>query len=285
MVIDQESMLKRLRENEQCRFSFMRHPAQVPHSFLYFPGVKTFHHKDGVMSEVEHPNDAVYGVWNSVRKYLQKVIGKEFGDKERKHWYSYMRVHFSSPDIWRDVYKAIHSEGGESLLQILKSFRSWERGAVNEKVVVCGDWSPNSFSFCHKRNDECVMNGGILFMTANGTDTHKQNTMKARLYHDTRKKFRDYVDAWSMYFPYPKWLREQEHGTRGCFLGCRPTEYGMDKCTWEYDEPDKRLFLGKRVDVSTTPKAFQDIFKHYEKLWNEAITKNTEEAWNKWNLA
>lgn len=28
--------------------------------------------------------------------------------------------------------------------------------------------------------------------------------MKARLYHDTRKKFRDYIDAWSIYFPYPK---------------------------------------------------------------------------------
>lgn len=122
-------------------------------------------------------------------------------------------------------------------------------------------------------------------MMANGTGIHKLITMKARLYHDTRKKFCGYVDAWSIYFPYPKWLREQEDGVRGCFLGCRPTDDGMDRCTWEYDEPDKPLYLGKRVDISTTPKAFQKIFKHYEKLWNDAITKNTEEAWNKWNLA
>lgn len=163
LVIDRNDMLKRLRENEQCRFSFMRHPAQAPHNFLYFPGVKTFHYDNGVMNEVEHPKGAVYGVWNSVRKYLQDTIDKEFGDKEREHWHSYMRVHFSSSDIWCEIYKAIHSEGGESLLQILKSFRSWERGAVKEKVVISGDWSPNSFSFSHTRNGERVMNGGILF--------------------------------------------------------------------------------------------------------------------------
>lgn len=124
-----------------------------------------------------------------------------------------------------------------------------------------------------------------FFIMANGTVTHKFDTMKARLYHDTRKSVCDCVDAWSMYFPYPKWLCKQEDGVRGCFLGCRPTEDGMDRCTWEYDEPDKRLYLGKRVDISTTPKAFQEIFRHYEKLWNDAITQNTEEAWDKWNLA
>lgn len=163
LIIDRNAMLKRLRENEQCRFSFMRHPAQAPHSFLYFPGVKTFHYEYGAMNEVEHPKGAVYSVWNDVRKYLQDTINKEFGDKEREYWHSYMRVHFSSSDIWRKIYRSIHSEGGESLLQILKSFRSWERTAVNEKVVISGDWSPNSFSFCQTRNDECAMNGGILF--------------------------------------------------------------------------------------------------------------------------
>ena len=112
-------------------------------------------------------------------------------------------------------------------------------------------------------------------MMVNGTDTHKLDVMKARLYHDTRKNVCDCVDAWSMYFPYPKWLRKQEGGVRGCFF----------KCTWEEDKPDKHLFLGKRVDVLTTSKAFQKIFKHYEKLWNDAITQDTAEAWNKWYLA
>ena len=40
--------------------------------------------------------------------------------------------------------------------------------------------------------------------------------MKARLYHDTRKKSRDCVDAWSIYFPYPKWMRKENPGVYHC---------------------------------------------------------------------
>lgn len=113
--------------------------------------------------------------------------------------------------------------------------------------------------------------------------------MKARLYHDTRKKFRDYIDSWSIYFPYPKWMRKEDPGVYGCYLSGTPTEDGMIRCIFDYDEfiPGlrRRPYLGKRVDVKTTPKAFQKIFRHMERLWNNAITKNTEEAWEVWNRA
>lgn len=108
--------------------------------------------------------------------------------------------------------------------------------------------------------------------------------MKARLYHDTRKKYRDCIDSWSMYFPYPKRMRKQEKAF-GVYLGCKPTDDGMIRCTWEYDKMEMRPYLGKRVDVNTTPKEFQKLFKMYEKLWNNAIIKNTDKAWKKWNLA
>lgn len=75
----------------------------------------------------------------------------------------------------------------------------------------------------------------------------------------------------------------------GCFISCKPTESGMISCIVDYDEfiPGicSRPYLGKRVDVKTTPKAFQKIFRHQEMLWNNAITKNTEEAWEAWNRA
>lgn len=112
--------------------------------------------------------------------------------------------------------------------------------------------------------------------------------MKARLYHDTRKEIRDSIDAWSMYFPYPKWLRKESKGVFGCYISCKPTEYGAIICCCDYDEVipgHGRPYLGKRVDVRTTPKAFQKIFRHQERLWNNAITKNTEEAWEAWNRA
>jgi hypothetical protein len=101
--------------------------------------------------------------------------------------------------------------------------------------------------------------------------------MKLKLYHDTRKKFRDCVDAWTIYVPYPKWLREKTCGTMGTFLGCTPTETGMIRCIWEHDERRcGRPYFGKKIDPKDTPKAFQEIFYNMEKLWNEAITKSVE---------
>lgn len=163
LVINKDGMLKNLRENERKRFHFMQHPEHPLYSFLYFTGVRTFHYKDGVLNEIEHPAVTVNSAWNEVSKYLQNIIDKEFGDKERKYWHSRMHVNFSTPNILHHILKAIHSEGGKSLLEILRSFRSWERGAVDETIVIGGDWSPNSFSFYHGRNGKCVLNGGILF--------------------------------------------------------------------------------------------------------------------------
>lgn len=114
------------------------------------------------MSEVDS-KDTVSKAWNDVSKYLQGIVDEEFGNKERKYWGSRMSIQFNSIVIWRLINKAIHSEGGDSLLQIIKGFRRYERSAVNEKVVIDSDWSSNSFSFWHERNGECLMNGGILF--------------------------------------------------------------------------------------------------------------------------
>lgn len=105
--------------------------------------------------------------------------------------------------------------------------------------------------------------------------------MKLKLYHDTRKKFRFCVDAWTIYVPYPKWLRKERYDAKGIYPGCSPTEYGMIRCCWCEDEitiTRNRPYLGKRIDPKATSKAFQKIFYKLEKLWNEAITKNTDEA-------
>ena len=83
--------------------------------------------------------------------------------------------------------------------------------------------------------------------------------MKIRLYHSERKKDKEAVDAWSIYCPYPKKYRIST-SIKGVFLGCKPTENGMVRCCWTEDEVGNKVYLGKRIDVSSTPKAFQAIF-------------------------
>lgn len=163
LIIDRNKMLERLHQYEEYRFSFMQHPNLPLCNFLYFRGVKTFHHNNGIMSEIENPKYFVSSIWDSVSKFLQEVTDKEFGDNERKYWKAPIRVSFASPQIWRSVYKAIHKESGDSLLRILKSFKRQERRAVDERIEIAGDLYPNAFSFYHERNGKCIMNGGILF--------------------------------------------------------------------------------------------------------------------------
>lgn len=80
--------------------------------------------------------------------------------------------------------------------------------------------------------------------------------MKAKLYHDERVSEREADDSWSIYLPLPKKMRKKT-GLKGYFLGCKPTEYGMIRCTWEEDKIEKSAYLGKRIDPSTTPKLFK----------------------------
>lgn len=103
--------------------------------------------------------------------------------------------------------------------------------------------------------------------------------MKARLYHDERVSERDADDSWSIYLPLPKKMRKKT-GLKGVFLGCKPTVYGMIRCTWEEDKIERSVFLGKRIDTCTTPKAFQKMFKDIESTFQNACVQDTPQAWN-----
>lgn len=102
--------------------------------------------------------------------------------------------------------------------------------------------------------------------------------MKIKLYHDQRRKHQDAADSWSIYCPYPKKYRAAT-GIKGVLLGCKPTEDGIVRCCWMEDEIGKNIYLGKRIDVASTPKAFQAIFKHIAKVFNKACKEDTKEAW------
>lgn len=103
----------------------------------------------------------------------------------------------------------------------------------------------------------------------------------------------DTIDSWTIFFPYPKKIQEQEiarhgHRIKGTFLCCSPgtNDSYFNRCCWE--DLDTSLgysieALGKRVHGNDIPKSMQHFIKRAEPIWNEAVTKNTTEAWDKWN--
>lgn len=106
--------------------------------------------------------------------------------------------------------------------------------------------------------------------------------MKVRLYHDERLSAKGAPDAWSIYCPYPLRIRKVT-GVKGVYLGCKPTVDGMIRCTWESHEIGEKVYLGRRIALSTTPKAFQCIFRKIDRVYQDACRKDTLQAWDKFH--
>ena len=106
--------------------------------------------------------------------------------------------------------------------------------------------------------------------------------MKARLYRATGAA-RDYIDGYTLYFPYPKWYRKELiYFSRGTILGCSPSRYGtMNRCNW--DEMDERYSfagLGRKVKIESMPEPFQKEVARMQALWDEACKTHNFERWN-----
>ena len=114
----------------------------------------------------------------------------------------------------------------------------------------------------------------------------KKYNVQPRIY-DSGKKFENYVDRYSVFFPLPKKYREEPQEDRGVYLGCSVmSDGGICCCTWEpveyYHRIGINLHLGKRVKLESFPKPFQKVINKMTKLYNKALNENTEKAWEAW---
>ena len=109
-----------------------------------------------------------------------------------------------------------------------------------------------------------------------------------RLYKDCREEYRDMWGKYCLYFPYPKWLQKHDR-CKGYGIVCEPTESGMWRIEGIYNEHSivnsESFYLGKKIRLDTMPIPFQIVAMRLQKLWNAAIDNNTDEDWEKWNMA
>ena len=109
--------------------------------------------------------------------------------------------------------------------------------------------------------------------------------MTARVY----KAKPDTIDSWTIFFPYPKKMQRQgDRLIKGTFLMCSPgsNDSYFNMCCWDHLDTSLGYSidaLGKRVHGNDIPKSMQRYIKKAEPIWNEAVTKNTPEAWQRWN--
>lgn len=121
--------------------------------------------------------------------------------------------------------------------------------------------------------------------------------MKVRVYDSARgskdrHQYEDYIDRYSLYFPYPKKWREEtykeygEHIT-GDFLGFSFSKDGetINRCSWDEWNLRNGLCdsLGKKVKIEKLPEPVQKWICGYETAWNNLIkdpdNENVKKAW------
>lgn len=115
----------------------------------------------------------------------------------------------------------------------------------------------------------------------------KKYNVQPRIY-DGGKKYENYVDRYSVFYPLPKKYREDPYEDRGIYLGCSVmSNGGLNRCTWEPVECHDRIGIslnwGKRVKLESFPKPFQKAINRFTRIYNRALNENTDKAWGAWN--
>ncbi len=114
--------------------------------------------------------------------------------------------------------------------------------------------------------------------------------MKARVYIENRKEFKNYADPVTVYFPYPKRLWERERA-KGYYIACNFTSSGL-LMRLHSDTVDvgvmingNRCHFGRRLHDKDIPAPALKEIKALESAWNRAVSEDTDEAWDAWNEA
>lgn len=111
--------------------------------------------------------------------------------------------------------------------------------------------------------------------------------MKVRVYQDQRKEFKNYPDSMSVYFPLPKRLRKREF-SNGFYCAGHLNGTGFYGMYWD-NVPEgvvlnsNGMYLGKLIKRETLPTRFQQHLMKLETLWNEVVSKDTDEMWDIWH--
>lgn len=163
LKVEPQKQLEELRTNEHCRFTFMQNKLAYVDYFMAFDSVKTYHYHNNVLEEISNPKSEVRKVCEPIYEKIWHTLYKEFGKKEAKYWNAKVPVSFATKRIARMVWKKLHEDAGDQLLNILGRFHRYTRTAVNEKVIVYPDFGDNNFVFTHYCNEEIRLNGGVLF--------------------------------------------------------------------------------------------------------------------------
>lgn len=100
--------------------------------------------------------------------------------------------------------------------------------------------------------------------------------------YDSGKQYKGYPDRYTLYFPYPQWLKDNDN-YEGTFLGCSPSYDGrMTRCIFDMVEIGENVNFGKEIPLSSMPQGFQDAANELISKWYDALKYDDDKHWEEW---
>lgn len=159
-IIDSKIELEKLRQDEMERFRFMSAPNSYINYFLDNGDGNMFYYTDGDLQKVG--KGVISSVYGDFIAELKAALNKEFGEAESKFWGKSIPIKCHSFETKRHLDKALQDDISGTLAKILETLSRWQRLGADDEIAIGDDFIDGSFTFCHRRNGVCVMNGGIL---------------------------------------------------------------------------------------------------------------------------
>lgn len=173
LIISEANLRNILKEDESCRFSFLRKPM----SFLYgsfdywiknYNKQSKFYHydpKEDVLSELSahEAKQQIDDIAAPIGKRLYEEMVAEH-PKEAELCNAHVPIKFASGNIYRRFVQLVETHpDGKKLLERIRRFRSYPRCAVNHYIQIANDFEKTDFVFSEMINDKCHLFGGIIY--------------------------------------------------------------------------------------------------------------------------
>lgn len=98
-----------------------------------------------------------------------------------------------------------------------------------------------------------------------------------------KKEYATYNDRYVLYVPTPR-NKVKEWGIMGMYLGFSFTDKQIIRCCWEEcNDGVKSMNFGRKVKRESLPNHVRTWVESMEKVYNNALEKDTNEAWDEWN--
>jgi hypothetical protein len=166
LSMNEHAERKLLNESETYRFSFMRFPNSRIDWFAQTSswGGRSFYYDGAELKEIDIDKAGNYAkdIFTPIVEHLKAFVYMKYAAVDGDY-FKRLSIRFEDKTTWLNVLHIARTDEGKDLLENLRHFRHYVRTAKNQYISIGRDFADKSFTFAEMVNDNCIMNGGVIY--------------------------------------------------------------------------------------------------------------------------